>query len=158
MTDTNNNQTIYQESLEAERIVMIPLPGHSVTNDGINTWYAIIDKTSRAPIGMIGMVHQRPEWRNTGLCIMIPDERNRGEGYGLEALEVMERYIFESLAYRRIAVQIAECNQAAVHFFKKAGYKLEGVLELGYFHDNQYCDIILLRLLQKEYMGRIRTQ
>lgn len=154
MTDTNNNRSYDIKYLEAERIVLLPISEHTVTDDGIDTWYAIVDKESRAPIGMVGMVHRHPEWRNTGLWIVIPDEQNRREGYGLEALERIEKYIFDSLAYQRIAVRIADCNQAAVAFFKKAGYKLEGVQELGYFHDDQYYDVILLRLLRKEYLNR----
>jgi len=154
MTDRNNNQSFCLEYLEAERILLLPFSEHGVTGDGIDTWYAIVRKENSAPIGMIGMVHQRPEWKNTGLWIAIPDEHNRREGYGLEALGLMEQYIFDSLAYQRIAVRIAECNQAAVSFFKKAGYKLEGVQELGYFCDDRYYDVILLRLLRKEYMGR----
>ena len=153
MTDTNNNQSIYLEYLEAERIILIPLSEHRMTDDGIDIWYAIVDKENRAPIGMIGMVHRHPEWKNTGLWIVIPDERNRREGYGLEALGLMERYIFDSLEYQRIAVQIAEYDQDTVCFFKKAGYKLEGVQELGYFCDGMYCDLILLRLLRKEYIN-----
>ncbi|MDE5823692.1 MAG: GNAT family N-acetyltransferase [Lachnospiraceae bacterium] len=154
MTNTNNNKSLHKKHLEAERIVLLPLSEHSMTDDGIDTWYVIIDKENRAPIGMIGMVHQNPAWKNTGLWIVISDEQNRREGYGLEALELVEKYIFDSLAYQRISVRIGDCNQAAVQFFKKAGYKLEGVQELGYFHDDRYYDMILLRLLRKEYMSR----
>lgn len=154
MTDRNNHQSFCLEYLEAERILLLPFSEHGVTGDGIDTWYAIVSKENRAPIGMIGMVRQHPEWKNTGLWIVIPDEHNRREGYGLEALGLMEKYIFDSLAYQRIAVRIAEYNQAAVSFFKKAGYKLEGVQELGYFCGDRYYDVILLRLLRKEYMGR----
>lgn len=140
--------------LATERIVLLPLPEHDVDDNKTDVWYAIVDRENRTPVGMIGMVHRHPEWKNTGLWIMIPDKHNRREGYGLEALELMEQYIFEGLAYQRIAVGIAECNQAAVHLFKRAGYKLEGVQELGCFCNNQYCGVILLRLLRKEYMGR----
>lgn len=154
MTDINNNKCFDIKYLEAERILLLPLSEHTVTDDGIDTWYAIVDKENRAPIGMIGMVHRHPEWRNTGLWIVIPDGQNRREGYGLEALGLMEKYIFDSLAYQRIAVRIADCNQAAIAFFKKAGYKLEGVQELGYFYNDQYHDVILLRLLRKEYRNR----
>ena len=154
MTNTNNNKSSYLKYLEAERIVLLPLSEHSVADDDIDIWYAIVDKENRVAIGMIGMVHRHPEWRNTGLWIRISDEQNRREGYGLEALELVEKYIFDNLAYQRIAVRIADCNQAAVHFFKKAGYKLEGVQELGYFYDDRYYDVILLRLLRKEYMSR----
>ncbi len=154
MTDTSDNRSFDIKYLESERIVLLPLSQHIVMDDGIDTWYAIVDKENSVPIGMVGIVHQHPEWRNTGLWITIPDGHNRGEGYGLEALELVEEYIFDSLAYQRIAVRIADCNQAAVAFFKKAGYKLEGVQELGYFHDDQYYDVILLRLLRKEYQNR----
>lgn len=154
MTDTNNNKCFDINYFEAERIILLPLSEQTVTDDGMDIWYAIVDKENRAPIGMIGMVHRHPEWKNTGLWIVISDEQNRREGYGLEALGLVEKYIFDSLAYQRIAVRIADCNQAAVQFFKKAGYKLEGVQELGYLHDNRYYDIILLRLLRKEYLNR----
>lgn len=154
MTDTNNNKCFDINCFEAERVILLPLSEHTVTDDGMDIWYAIVDKENRAPIGMIGMVHRHPEWKNTGLWIVISDEQNRREGYGLEALGLVEKYIFDSLAYQRIAVRIADCNQAAVQFFKKAGYKLEGVQELGYLHDDQYYDVILLRLLRKEYLSR----
>ncbi len=139
--------------METERIVLVPLSENHMEDVGTDTWYAIVDKLNCTPVGMIGMVCRHPEWRNTGLWISISDRRSRGEGYGTEALGLMEQYIFERLAYQRIAVRIAECNQDAVHFFKKAGYKLEGVQELGYFCDDRYYDVILLRLLRGEYMA-----
>ena len=154
MTDTNNNRYFNIEHLESERIVLIPFSEQIVTDDNIDTWYIIVDKDSHVSIGMIGMVHQHPQWKNTGLWIMITDEENRSEGYGLEALALMEKYIFDILVYQRIAVRIADCNQTAIRFFKKAGYKLEGVEESGYFDNDQYHDVILLRLLRKEYMSR----
>ncbi len=150
MTDTGSNQSFCPERLEAERVVLLPLSDHCMTDDSMDIWYAIIDKEGHTSIGMIGMVRRHPEWKNTGLWIVIPDEQNRREGYGMEALGLMERYIFDSLEYQRIAVQIAEYDQDTVCFFKKAGYKLEGVQELGYFCDGMYCDLILLRLLRKE--------
>ncbi|MDE7415100.1 MAG: GNAT family N-acetyltransferase [Lachnospiraceae bacterium] len=94
MTNTNNNKSLHKKHLEAERIVLLPLSEHSMTDDGIDPWYVIIDKENRAPIGMIGMVHQNPEWKSTNLWIVISDEHNRREGYGLEALELVEQYIF----------------------------------------------------------------
>lgn len=158
--NTNNSRPFCLEYLEAEKIMLLPIAEHGVTDDGIDTRYFIVNKETRAPVGIIGMVQQHPEWKNTGLWIVIPEERNRREGYGLEALGLMEKYIFDRLSYQRIAVQVADCNQAAVHFFKKAGYKLEGVQELGYLCDGQYYDMILLRLLRKEYMDRqkLKTQ
>lgn len=153
MTHTANNEYYNLEHLESERIILYPLSDWEIT-DGENTWYTIVCKKDNLPIGRIGMVHRHPEWKNTQLQIVIQDEEKRGEGYGLEALELVEKYIFDTLAYQRIAVRIAAFNKAAVCFFKKAGYKLEGVQELGCFYNDKYYDVILLRLLRNEYVNR----
>lgn len=160
MTDIRNNRYCNFEYLESKRIVLLPLSEQGIADDSNDTWYAIVDRENHASVGMIGMVHRHPEWRITGLRLVISDEEKRREGYGLEALELVERYIFDILAYQRIAVQIADFNQTAIQFFKKAGYKLEGVQESGVFCNDRYYNVILLRLLRKEYMSRreIRSQ
>ena len=154
MTHSTNNGYYNLEHLESERIILYPLSDGEVTDGDTNTWYIIVNKADNLPIGRIGMVHRHPEWKNTRLQIIIQDEEKRGEGYGLEALELLEKYIFDILAYQRIAVRIAGFNKAAVRFFKKAGYKLEGVQELGCLYNDKYYDVILLRLLRNEYVNR----
>lgn len=140
--------------LESERIILHPIPAHELADDGANQWYTIIDKRSHMPIGSIGMVQRHPQWRNTGLQLAIADEEYRREGYALEALELLEGYIFHKLAYERIAVRIVAFNTAAIGLFKKAGYKLEGVQEQACCHNDRFYDFILLRLLRAEYVRK----
>lgn len=140
--------------LESERIILHPLPTHELADDGANQWYTVIDKRSHTPIGTIGMVQRHPQWRNTSLQLIIADEEYRRQGYALEALELLEGYIFGTLVYQRIAVRIVDFNTAAIRFFKKAGYKLEGVQEQACCHNGRYYDFILLRLLRSEYLQR----
>lgn len=142
------------EYLESERIELYPLPKGDRSDSDINAWYVIVSKEGNLPIGRIGIVHCHPEWKNTRLQIVIQDEEKRGQGYGMEALRLVEQYIFDILAYQRIAVRIADFNKGAVQFFKKAGYKLEGVQEQGCFYNDQFYDVILLRLLRDEYVDR----
>lgn len=140
--------------LESDRVLLRPFLEHEIADEGGSEWYTIIDKKGHAIIGSIGMVQRRPEWGNTSLQISILNEEKRGEGYGLEALELLEKYIFDTLAYHRIAVKMPEFNEAAIGFFKKAGYKLEGVEEQGGCRGNWYYDIIRMRLLRNEYVKR----
>lgn len=154
MTYTSSNGYYNLEQLESERIILYPLADWEKTDGDMNTWYTIVSREDNLAIGRIGMVHHHPEWKNTQLQIIIQDEEKRREGYGLEALELVEKYIFDTLEYQRIAVRIAAFNKAAVCFFKKAGYKLEGVQELGCFYNDKYYDVILLRLLRSEYVNR----
>lgn len=146
-----NGNCICPKHLESERIQLYPIPKWDERSWDINLWYLIGCKEEEEPIGRIGMVHCHPEWKNTQLQIIIQDEEKRGKGYGMEALELLEKHIFDVLAYQRIAVQITDYNKRAIQFFKKAGYKLEGVQEQGYFYKDKFYDVILLRLLWKEY-------
>lgn len=140
--------------LETDRIMLRLSLEHEIADEGGSEWYTIIDKKNHAIIGSIGMVHRRPERRNTSLQIFILEKEKRREGYGLEALELLEKYIFDTLAYHRIAVKMPEFNEAAIGFFKKAGYKLEGVEEQGGCRGDWYYDIIRMRLLRNEYVKR----
>lgn len=153
---TGKNASIFL--LESKRIILHPIPAHEPADDGESQWYAIIEKHHHMPIGSIGMVHRHPEWRNTGIQIVISNEENRREGYALEALELLERNIFDTLAYQRIAVRIVDFDTAAIRLFKRAGYKPEGVQEQGCRHNDRYYDFILLRLLRAEYLktGRLK--
>ncbi len=140
--------------LESKRLVLYQIPIYEQANH-VSQWYAITEKKNQVNIGFIGMVHCHPEWNNTGVQIIISKEENRREGYALEALELLEQYVFEALFYQRIAVKIIDFNKPAIALFKKAGYKLEGVQEQGFYCRDTYYDFILLRLLRHEYIRRM---
>lgn len=142
--------------IESDRMVLCPFLGYDIAGDG--EWYIIIGKEDNAAIGLIGMVHRQPRQGNTGIQIVILEEKKRRAGYGLEALELLEQYIFDVLGYHRIAVRMADFNKAAIGFFKKAGYKLEGVQEQGGCQNDRYYDVILMRLLYNEYALRRKAQ
>ncbi len=150
MTDTLNSASF----LDSDRIQLYPLPEGERTDGESSVWYVIVCKEGNLPIGRIGIVHCHPEWKNTRLQIVIQDVEKRRQGYGMEALRVVEWLLFDTLAYQRIAVRIAAFNNDAVQFFKKAGYKLEGVQEQGCLYNNRFYDVILLRLLRDEYFRK----
>lgn len=89
-------------------------------------WYIIIGKEDNAAIGLIGMVHRQPRQKNTEIQIVILEEKKRRAGYGLEALELFEQYIFDVLGYHRIAVRMADFNKAAIVFLRKQGINWKG--------------------------------
>ena len=104
--------------LESKRLVLYQIPIYEQANH-VSQWYSITEKKNQVNIGFIGMVHCHPEWNNTGVQIIISKEENRREGYALEALELLEQYVFEALFYQRIAVKIIDFNKPAIALFKK---------------------------------------
>lgn len=119
--------------LESERIELFPLPKGDTADSDVSAWYAIVRKEGSLPIGRIGIVHCHPEWRHTRLQIVIQDEEKRRQGYGMEALCLVEQYLFDILAYQRIAVRIADFNEGAVQFFKKQATSSRGFRNKGAF-------------------------
>lgn len=145
------------QQLESKKLLLYPVPIYEQIEDFINQWYTIVNKEYRTVIGSIGMVHAHPKWNNTRVQVIITEE-NRRLGYGLEALELLEHDIFSRMSYQRIAVKVANFNKPAIGLFKKAGYKLEGIQEQGYQYNDQYYDLILLRLLRHEYFQRLQKR
>lgn len=110
--------------IESDRMVLCPFSGYDMADDG--EWYIIIGKEDNAAIGLIGMVHRQPRQKNTEIQIVILEEKKRRAGYGLEALELFEQYIFDVLGYHRIAVRMADFNKAAIVFLRKQGINWKG--------------------------------
>ena len=42
-------------------------------------------------------------------------------------------------------------NTDALEFYKKIGFKQEGVLEEAYYYNNEYSDFIMMRILRREW-------
>lgn len=117
-----------------------------------SVWFAIVCKESGTVIGETGLLRMFPAWRTTDLTIIIPEGKNQGKGYGTEAINLLMDYAFGSLAYNRIAIGVVGFNAAALSFYKKVGFKQEGVQEQGYYYNYRYYDFVMMRILREEFM------
>ena len=53
----------------------------------------------------------------------------------------------------RVSIGVVGLNTGALEFYRKIGFKQEGVLEDGYFYNNEYSDFIMMRILRPEWEG-----
>ena len=51
----------------------------------------------------------------------------------------------------RVAIGVVGQNTAALNFYKKIGFKQEGIQEQGYYYNNEYSDFIMMRILRNEW-------
>lgn len=114
-------------------------------------WYTITDKTKRV-IGETGLLRMFPEWRCTDLTIIIPNPEDQGRGYGTEAIKLMFDLAFNRLNFNRISIGVVGFNTDALSFYKKVGFKREGIQEQGYFYNNEFSDFVMMRILKSEYV------
>lgn len=121
-------------------------------NNKDSVWFAVVLKEDDAVIGETGLLRMFPAWRTTDLTIIIPDQRYQGKGYGTETINLLMDYAFGCLAYNRISIGVVGFNTDALAFYKKVGFKQEGIQEQGYYYHYKYYDFIMMRILKDEFM------
>lgn len=128
----------------------------------VNMWY---DAVLRSPsqkvfaiktvdtehIGVIELVDIDLRTRNCELGIFIGDGNFLDKGFGHDAVKVMLDFCFKQLNMNKVAVKIIEYNKKSMEFFKKFGFKEEGILREDYFADGKYYNMHIFGLLAKEW-------
>lgn len=95
------------------------------------------------------------EWNHgTGwLKLAIGEARERGRGYGSEALQLMLRMAFNELNLYRLSALVGEDNPGALMFFKKHGFVEEVRRRKALMRDGKTWDVFHLGILQREWLA-----
>ena len=129
---------------EEKRIITV---SHD-TEDSV--WFTITDLNGH-PIGETGLLRMFPAWRQTDLTIIIPDPEMQRKGYGSEAIRIMLDMAFHEYGMHRVSIGVVGLNKDALAFYRKIGFKQEGVLEEAYYYNGEYSDFIMMRILDREW-------
>ncbi|MBR4462448.1 MAG: GNAT family N-acetyltransferase [Erysipelotrichaceae bacterium] len=113
-------------------------------------WYTITDPEGSI-IGETGLLRMFPAWHQTDLSIIIPDPGNQHKGYGTEAIRIMLKMAFEECEMHRVSIGVVARNTDALEFYKRIGFRQEGILEEAYYYNNEYSDFIMMRILEQEW-------
>ncbi len=117
-------------------------------------WYTITDIDGNI-IGETGLLRMCPEWHRTDLSIIIPNPQDQGRGYGREAISLMFELAFKQYAMNRIAIGVVAKNTYALDFYKRVGFRQEGIEEQGYYYDGEYSNFIMMRILHEEWLTNL---
>lgn len=140
-------QCAFTETTDEEQERSIICNNHK-TEDSI--WFTITDPDGNI-IGETGLLRMWPAWHCTDLTIIIPDPKMQHKGYGTEAIRIMLDMAFHEYDMNRVAIGVVGLNTDALAFYKKIGFKQEGIQEQGYYYNNEYSDFIMMRILRQEW-------
>jgi len=87
----------------------------------------IAKKDSDEPIGLIDLFDYDPFHSRAGVGILIAGDKDRGQGYGKQALECLVNYSFKLLRMKLLYCNIAESNIASISLFEELGFERTGV-------------------------------
>ena len=112
-------------------------------------WFAITDLNGTL-IGETGFLRMWRHWLCTDMSMIIPDSTTQGLGFGLEAGQLMLNRAFSHHNMNRVAVGVVGLNTRAISYWKRLGFKQEGLQEQGYFYDGVFSDFVMMRALKNE--------
>ncbi|MBE5845463.1 MAG: GNAT family N-acetyltransferase [Butyrivibrio sp.] len=115
-----------------------------------SVWFTITDMNG-AIIGETGLLRMFPAWHCTDLTIIIPNPEMQHKGYGTEAIRLMLDMAFNEFEMNRVSIGVVGLNTDALKFYKKIGFKQEGVQEQGYYYNGEYSDFVMMRILRDEW-------
>jgi aminoglycoside 6'-N-acetyltransferase len=102
-------------------------------------------------VGMIQYSEEdHPEYRHAGIDVFLSTDVH-GRGLGTDAVRTLARWLIEERGHRRLTIDPAVENPAAVRAYEKAGFKPVGVLR-EYWEDPQGVrhDGLLMDLLDSD--------
>ena len=100
-----------------------------------SVWYTITDLDGNI-IGETGLLRMFPAWHQTDLTIIIPDPKMQHKGYGTETIRMMLDIAFHEYKMHRVSIGVVGLNTDALEFYKKIGFKQEGIMEEAYYYND----------------------
>jgi ribosomal-protein-alanine N-acetyltransferase len=95
-------------------------------------------------IGFVQIANINAVHRSAELGIRIGDEKNRGQGYGKEALRLAVDFCWNHLNLNRVQLVVFKHNNRAIGAYSAAGFRKEGRLKKAAFIDGEWVDLILM--------------
>ncbi len=122
-----------------------------VCTDKDRIWFAIVLKEGDRVIGESGLLRIFKPWRCTDMTIIIGEKDVWGQGYGTEAGRLVLDHAFNKLKLHRVSIGVVAFNERALRFWKRLGFKKEGVQRDGYYCDDVHSDFVMMSILEDEY-------
>jgi len=93
------------------------------------------------------------EWSNGNgwIRLGIGAETDRRKGYGVQALEMMLRFVFSELNLYRVTAPVQEYNEAGIALLKKFGFTEEVRRRQALDRDGLRWDLLIFGLLKDEW-------
>ncbi len=89
--------------------------------------------------------------RSAELFITIGEKRFWGQGYGTDAVRLLERLAFERLNLNRLWLTVLATNERAIRCYEKCGFKRDGVNPEASYVKGRYVDVVAMGILRRDY-------
>ena len=105
----------------------------------------------------IGFIHlNRIDWisRWSYFGVVLGESAYHGKGMAADSMDVLFRYAFDALNLRKICLEVASFNDAAIRLYRQYGFVDQGVLSEHLYLEGVYHDVVTMRLLATEFRAK----
>jgi RimJ/RimL family protein N-acetyltransferase len=113
--------------------------------------FNIVDLETDKLIGRCMLFNIDKVDRRAMLGILIGEKEYWGNGYGMEAINLMLDHAFTLFNLNSIMLGVVEFNKRAIECYKKVGFKEIGRRRQGRIIGKQKYDVIFMDMLSEEY-------
>ena len=121
-----------------------------IANDNSRVVFTIRAKPDVRLMGYIQVINIQPIARTAEMGILIGDPKDRGHGFGQEAVRLALDFCWRDLNLQRVALFIIGENPAAQNAYAKAGFEVEGRLRRGAYVNGAFRDITVMGILRED--------
>lgn len=96
------------------------------------------------------------EWNNRSavLAVGIGNEDYRGQGYGVEAVQLILYYAFQELNLHRVGLDVISNNERAIEIYQNIGFVEEGRMRECVWREGIKLDRIVMGILEEEWRNK----
>jgi RimJ/RimL family protein N-acetyltransferase len=110
--------------------------------------FAIRKTSEPALIGFVQITAINAVHRSAELGVRIGEEKNRGQGYGTEALRLALDFCWNHLNLNRVQLTVFKHNPRAIGAYQAAGFRKEGRMRKAAFIGGNWVDLVLMAALR----------
>jgi RimJ/RimL family protein N-acetyltransferase len=120
--------------------------------------WAIALKSDGTLIGNCALVNVDFAKRAAEVGIVLGEKAYWSQGYGREALRLVQDVAFSGLGLHRLFLRHADFNARGHRCYLAAGFVEEGRLREKDFIKGQWCDEVVMSILEREYWARNKAE
>jgi len=120
----------------------------SIGQDPTKIIFAIRRLNETPIIGYVNVMNIHPVHRSADIGLRIGEEKNRGQGYGKEALGLAMHFCWSHANLNRLQLIVFKHNRRAVSAYTAVGFKKEGLLRKAVFIDGEWIDVVTMAALR----------
>ncbi|AYW46197.1 GNAT family N-acetyltransferase [Tetragenococcus koreensis] len=126
--------------------------GDASSNEQFN--FTIRNVADDGLIGFVSLNDVLLKNRRAELGIGILSAKNRGKGYGKEALDLLLEFAFNHLGLHKVNLSVHAYNKGAITLYEKLGFVKEGTNRKAIFKDGFWMDQYNYGLLADEWRNK----